>query len=97
MIGNSDSASPAFAAIAIPGQAPEPPVAGRTGHDAGEGTRTAHGAGPNGYRGYNCNGARLILAEVQLERGQAAADQLMLEFQLESQFVFKPGTRFNRP
>ena len=48
-------------------------------------------------QGYNCNGARLILAEVQLERGQAAADQLMLEFQLESQFVFKPGTRFNRP
>jgi hypothetical protein len=72
-------------------------MAGRTGHDAGEGMRTAYGAGPNGYRGYNCNGARLILAEVQLERGQAAADQLMLEFQLESQFVFKPGTRFNRP
>jgi len=47
--------------------------------------------------GYNRNGARLILAEVQREHGQSAVDQLIREFDLESLFGFRPGTEFNAP
>ena len=47
--------------------------------------------------GYNRNGARLILAEVQREHGQAAVDQLIREFDLENLFGFKPGAVFNAP
>jgi hypothetical protein len=47
--------------------------------------------------GYNRNGARLILAEVQREHGQAAVDQLIREFDLEQTFGFKPGTKFTGP
>ena len=45
--------------------------------------------------GYNRNGARLILAEVQREHGQAAVDSLIREFDLESLFGFRPGAEFH--
>ncbi len=47
--------------------------------------------------GYNRNGARLILAEVQREHGQQAVDTLIREFDLETLFGFKPGTSFSAP
>jgi hypothetical protein len=47
--------------------------------------------------GYNRNGARLILAEVQLEHGQQAVDDLIREFSLDAVFGFAPGTEFKRP
>ena len=47
--------------------------------------------------GYNRNGARLILAEVQQEHGQAAVDRLIREFDLEKLFGFAPGREFKRP
>ena len=45
--------------------------------------------------GYNRNGARLILAEVQREHGQHAVDQLIREFDLEKLFGFAVGTEFH--
>jgi hypothetical protein len=42
--------------------------------------------------GYNRHGARLILAEVQREHGQAAADALIRELQLEAVFGLAPGS-----
>ena len=47
--------------------------------------------------GYNRNGARLILAEVQREHGQEAVDGFIREFDLEQLFGFRPGTRFTAP
>ena len=47
--------------------------------------------------GYNRNGARLILAEVNREHGQGAVDQLIRELDLEQVFGFKPGTKFTGP
>ena len=47
--------------------------------------------------GYNRNGARLILAEIQDEHGQAAVDALIREFDMETLFGFKPGTEFKKP
>ena len=47
--------------------------------------------------GYNRNGARLILAEVQREHGQSAVDGFIREFDLESLFGFRPGTEFKSP
>jgi hypothetical protein len=47
--------------------------------------------------GYNRNGARLILAEVQREHGQQAVDRLIREFDLETLFGFTPGTPFSAP
>jgi hypothetical protein len=47
--------------------------------------------------GYNRNGARLILAEVRREHGQAAVDRFILELDLEQVFGFKPGTQFTAP
>ncbi len=41
--------------------------------------------------GYNRNGARLILADVIREHGQAAADALIREFKLDQLFGFVPG------
>ena len=41
--------------------------------------------------GYNRNSAKLILAEVQREHGQAAVDRLIRELDLENAFGFKPG------
>jgi hypothetical protein len=41
--------------------------------------------------GYNRNGARLMLADVAKERGQAAADVLIREFRLDQLFGFVPG------
>ncbi len=41
--------------------------------------------------GYNRNGARLILQEVQREHGQAAVDQLIKTMNLEAIFGFQPG------
>lgn len=38
--------------------------------------------------GYNRNGARLILADVAREHGQAAADALIREFHLDQIFGF---------
>ena len=40
--------------------------------------------------GYNRNGARLILAEVQKEHGQSVVDQLIREFSLTEKFGFQP-------
>lgn len=47
--------------------------------------------------GYNRNSARLILAEIQREHGQAAVDRLIRELDLETAFGFKPGTAFKAP
>ena len=47
--------------------------------------------------GYNRNGAKLILAEVQREHGQGAVDGFIREFELETLFGFKPGTEFKTP
>ncbi|MFH1604982.1 MAG: hypothetical protein ABIH03_13860 [Pseudomonadota bacterium] len=44
---------------------------------------------------YNANGAKLILAEVQREHGQAGVDALILELELERIFGFVPGTMFD--
>ena len=41
--------------------------------------------------GYNRQSARLILAEVIREHGQAAADALIREMRLDQLFVFQPG------
>lgn len=41
--------------------------------------------------GYNRNGARLIVADVIREHGQAAADQLIREMRLDQLFGFRPG------
>ena len=41
--------------------------------------------------GYNRNGARLILADVAREHGQAAADALIRELRLDQTFGFTPG------
>jgi hypothetical protein len=41
--------------------------------------------------GYNRNGARLIIADVIREHGQAAADQLIREMRLDELFGFRPG------
>ncbi len=45
--------------------------------------------------GYNRNGAKLILAEVQREHGQEAVDRLIREYDLEQLFGFAPGSSFN--
>jgi len=42
---------------------------------------------------YNANSAKLILAEVTREHGQAAVDQLIRKLDLERIFGFAPGTR----
>lgn len=47
--------------------------------------------------GYNRNSARLILAEVQREHGQAAADRLIRELDLDKAFDFEPGSPFKVP
>jgi hypothetical protein len=47
--------------------------------------------------GYNRNGTRLILAEVQREHGQEAVDAFIRELDLEQVFGFKPGTQFTSP
>jgi len=47
--------------------------------------------------GYNRNAARLILAEVQADHGQAAVDGLIREFDMETLFGLKPGTEFKKP
>ncbi|TAN54690.1 MAG: hypothetical protein EPN19_04900 [Betaproteobacteria bacterium] len=44
---------------------------------------------------YNANGAKLILAEVNREHGQAAVDQLIRALELERIFGFAPGTVFD--
>ena len=44
--------------------------------------------------GYNRNAVRLLLGEVQREHGQAAADQLIREFDLEQAFGLTAGTDF---
>jgi hypothetical protein len=41
--------------------------------------------------GYNRNGARLIVADVIREHGQAAADQLIRDMRLDELFGFRPG------
>ena len=41
--------------------------------------------------GYNRNGARLIIADVIREHGQAAADALIHELRLDQLFGFVPG------
>ncbi len=41
--------------------------------------------------GYNLNGAKLILLEVQREHGQDAVDQLIKSMNLEAIFGFQPG------
>lgn len=41
--------------------------------------------------GYNRNGAKLILIEVQRDHGMAAYNQLIQELDIEKHFGFKPG------
>ncbi|HRP77247.1 MAG TPA: hypothetical protein PK725_16890 [Rhodocyclaceae bacterium] len=43
--------------------------------------------------GYTRNGARLILAEVAREHGQAAVDRLIVELELDKAFGFVPGQK----
>jgi hypothetical protein len=43
---------------------------------------------------YNAHGAKLILAEVNREHGQAAVDALIRELELARIFGFAPGTAF---
>jgi hypothetical protein len=43
---------------------------------------------------YNCNAAKLILAEVHREHGQGAVDRLIAELRLDQIFGFAPGTEF---
>ncbi len=43
--------------------------------------------------GYNRNGAKLILAEIEKFHGQPAVDQLINDFELESKFGFKAGEK----
>lgn len=50
-------------------------------------------AGFGGF--YNANSAKLILAEVSREHGQAAVDALIRECQLDTVFGFEPGTHFD--
>jgi len=40
--------------------------------------------------GYNRNGAKLILIEVQRDHGMAAYDRLVKELEIETHFGFKP-------
>ncbi len=49
-------------------------------------------AGFGGF--YNRNSAKLILAEVSREHGQAAVDQIIRELSLDKLFGFEPGSRF---
>jgi hypothetical protein len=49
-------------------------------------------AGFGGF--YNANSAKLILAEVSREHGQAAVDALIRECELDRVFGFEAGTRF---
>ena len=45
--------------------------------------------------GYNRNGARLILAEIQREHGQAGVDNLIRDLALDRVFGFSVGSRFD--
>ena len=47
--------------------------------------------------GYQRNGARLILAEIAREHGQAAADSLITELNLDGVFGFAVGEHFITP
>jgi hypothetical protein len=47
--------------------------------------------------GYQLNGARLVLADVALEHGQAAVDALIRELDLQRVFGFAPGMHFQTP
>jgi len=43
--------------------------------------------------GYNCNSAKLILAEIFREHSHAAMDQLIREMNLETAFELKAGEK----
>ncbi len=45
--------------------------------------------------GYNRHGARLILAEIQREHGQAWVDNLIRDLELDRVFGFSVGSRFD--
>ena len=47
--------------------------------------------------GYNRNSARLIMAEIQREHGQAAVNRLIRDLDLEKTFGLTPGTEFKAP
>jgi ribosomal protein L35AE/L33A len=47
--------------------------------------------------GYNRNSARLILAEVARDHGQAGVDRLIIEMRLDQAFGFRPGETFTTP
>jgi hypothetical protein len=47
--------------------------------------------------GYNRNAARLILAEVQRDLGQASVDRLIRELNMTEVFGFNPGEHFKSP
>ncbi len=44
--------------------------------------------------GYNRNAARMVLGEIMRDHGQEAVDALIREFNLETQWEIKPGTKF---
>lgn len=45
--------------------------------------------------GYNRNAVRMILGDVARIHGQAAVDQLIVDFGLEAKFDLVPGTDFS--
>ena len=47
--------------------------------------------------GYQRHGARLVLADVSREHGQAAVDTLIRDLALDEVFGFAPGARFVAP
>ncbi len=47
--------------------------------------------------GYNRQAARLVLAEVMSEHGQAAVNQLIHELNLENKFDFRTDMKFITP
>jgi len=44
--------------------------------------------------GYNRNGAKMLLVDVQKNHGQTGVDALIREYNLEELFGFKLGTEF---
>ncbi len=46
--------------------------------------------------GYNQTSTKIILGELQNDKGQSAVDSVIREFKLEELWGFVPGTKFER-
>ena len=44
--------------------------------------------------GYNQTATKMVLGELNKDQGQAAVDQIILEFRLDELWGFMPGTHF---